>query len=266
MPNQTLLHTILAPGGLSTVFQPIYEIQAGQIEIFALEALTRGPKLSNLERAEVLFEYVRRKSAEPAVDRACIELALREAARIPLNVALSINVHVATLERDEAFDRFLAGCCEATGINPSRIVLEIVEQQRYWDATRFHRMVRKLRDDGVRIALDDVGRGNSNYRMMVEVRPDFVKVDRYFVEGCDVNAGALSAIESMVLLATRLGGRVIGEGIEATAELAAVTDLGIGLVQGFLLGRPRTACEFINDAQPGPRKFASEINHVTHVH
>jgi hypothetical protein len=56
--RRTLLHDILGPGGLSILFQPIFEIAGGQPMLFALEALARGPKGSNVEPANVLFEYV----------------------------------------------------------------------------------------------------------------------------------------------------------------------------------------------------------------
>jgi EAL domain-containing protein (putative c-di-GMP-specific phosphodiesterase class I) len=62
--RRTLLHDILSPGGLTILFQPIFEIAGGETVLFALEALARGPKDSNVEPANVLFEYVRRKGKE----------------------------------------------------------------------------------------------------------------------------------------------------------------------------------------------------------
>ncbi len=244
----TLIQQILGAGGLSVLFQPIYAVVDGTASVFALEALARGPKGSNVETADVLFEYVRRKGKEVEVDRACVAAILAAAATITLPVraeaaqpAISINVHAATLEQDDHFARFLIDACTQHGIAVTRLILEIVEQQQYWDDARFFGTMNTLRAAGVRIALDDIGLGYSNYRTLIEVRPDFYKIDRYFVTGSKDKDNARAAIESIVLLARRLGGRAIAEGIESAADLESVRDLGIDLVQGFHLAVPQPA-------------------------
>lgn len=247
MTPRTLLHEILAEGGLSVLFQPIFEIGGQSRAMFALEALSRGPKGSNAERADVLFEYVRRKAKEPEVDHACVSVALKAASEILGSHAISINVHSSTLERDDQFPEFLADTSGKYQIPMSNLILEIVEQQKYWDEQRFFRTVGRLRAAGVRIALDDIGLGYSNYRMMIEIRPDFYKIDRYFVAGSATKDNARAAMESIVLLARRLGGRVIAEGIECQDDLKTALDLGIDLGQGFYFARPATAAQLFND-------------------
>src|SRR5689334_337175 len=76
----TLLQQILGDGGISVLFQPIYAMANGTASVFALEALARGPKDSNVESANVLFEYVRRKGKEVEVDRVCVDAVLTAAA------------------------------------------------------------------------------------------------------------------------------------------------------------------------------------------
>jgi EAL domain-containing protein (putative c-di-GMP-specific phosphodiesterase class I) len=244
--KHTLLHDILAEGGLSVLFQPIFELnEANAPSLFAIEALSRGPKGSNAESALVLFEYVRRKGKEAEVDRACVREVLSAASKIPTEAAISINVHASTLETDADFVRFLFDTCAWNGIVLSRVILEIVEQQKYWDDKRFFRALDTLRADGIRIALDDIGLGYSNYRTLIEVRPDFFKIDRYFVSGCKDKDNSRAAIESIALLARRLGGRTIAEGIESADDLTTVHALGIDLVQGFHLAMPRPAEELV---------------------
>lgn len=244
----TLLEQILGNGGISVLFQPIYAMNNGSASVFALEALSRGPKGSNAETANVLFEYVRRKGKEVVVDRSCVAAVLAAAGTISIPMrgevaqpAISINVHAATLEQDDDFARFLVDTCAQYGINVNRLILEIVEQQQYWDDARFFRTMNTLRAAGVRIALDDIGLGYSNYRTLIEVRPDFYKIDRYFVTGSKEKDNARAAIESIVLLAHRLGGRAIAEGIESGDDLESVRGLGIDLVQGFHLAVPQPA-------------------------
>jgi len=238
MKRRTLLHDILGPGGLTILFQPIFEIVGKAPMLFALEALSRGPKDSNVESANVLFEYVRRKGREVEVDKACIARAIAAGAGVPGSPAISVNVHASTLERDPLFTEFLVETCSAHDMPVSRLILEIVEQQKFWDERAFFDALYELRAMGVRVALDDIGIGYSSHRMLVEVRPDLFKIDRYFITDCTSKPSSRAAIESIVLLASRLGGRVVAEGIETLADFDTVTSLGIDLVQGFYFARP----------------------------
>ncbi len=238
MKRRTLLHDILAPGGLSILFQPIFEIAGNQRMLFALEALARGPKDSNVESATVLFEYVRRKGKELEVDRACIARAVAAGSSVPGSPSISVNIHASTLERDPHFAAFLVETCNTHDMPVSRLILEIVEQQKFWDEESFFDALHELRSMGVRIALDDIGIGYSSHRMLIEVRPELFKIDRYFITDCTNKPSSRAAIESIVLLASRLGGRVVAEGIETLADLETVTALGIDLVQGYYFARP----------------------------
>jgi EAL domain-containing protein (putative c-di-GMP-specific phosphodiesterase class I) len=235
---------ILGPGGLSILFQPIFEIVNGDPVLFALEALARGPKGSNVECANVLFEYIRRKGRETEVDHVCIARAIAAAASVPGAPSISINIHASTLERDPHFAAFLSDVCSRNGMQVSRVILEIVEQQKFWDERAFFGALTELRARGVRIALDDIGIGYSSYQMLIEVRPDLFKIDRYFITGSAENEYSRAAIESIVLLAARLGGRVVAEGIEAFPDFKTVTSLGIDLVQGYYFARPSFPASF----------------------
>lgn len=245
MTSQTLLDRVLEPSGLSMMFQPIVRAEGGVVSLFALEALARGPAGTNVERADVLFEYVRRKGREIEVDRACVRTALQAAAPLTGDPTISINVHATTLERDDNFTSFLAQTCSSYGIAMERLILEIVEQQKFWDPRRFFFAVHKVRAHGVRIAMDDIGLGYSNFRMLIEVRPELFKIDRYFVSGCAEKPEGRAAIESIALLATRLGGLVIAEGIETSDDFETVESLGIDLMQGYFIARPRKPESFL---------------------
>lgn len=240
---QDLLSQILGHGGINVWYQPIFELDGqngGNPKLFAIEAFSRGPKGSNAERPDVLFEYVRRKAKEVEVDRACIKAILTALYAVGRCSRLSINVHALTLERDERFTDYIVEICNQFRVAPGRLILEVVEQQKYRDAPRFFRHLDKLRAAGVQIAVDDVGLGYSNYRALLEIRPDLYKIDRYFIDRCAERDHARAAIESMVLLAGKLGGRVIAEGVERADDLRTVASLGVNLVQGFHLAPPQS--------------------------
>ncbi len=235
----SLLDDILAPGRLSVVFQPIFETGVPQPRLFALECLVRGPHGTNAERPDVLFDYVRRRQAECAVDRACIATALAEASRLPGEPRLSVNVHALTLDRDAGFRDFLLAHAGRAGIDPRRLVVEIVEATPpRLGGPSFRRALAELREAGITIALDDVGLGQSNYKMILDVRPEIYKLDRYLVVNAWSDSHRLVILDSLARMVRRLEARAVAEGVETRDELVAVEAAGIDLVQGFLLARP----------------------------
>lgn len=243
--DRSLLDDILAPGGLTAVFQPIFEVSGPSRRLFGIEGLVRGPAGTNAESAEVLFEYVRRKREESLVDRACVRVLLEAARLLPASLSLSINVHAATLGRDPEFVVYLGDTARACSIDLSRLVLEIVEHTPCWEGKSFSDAIKCLRDVGAAVALDEVGMAQSNYKLILDCRPQYFKIDRYFVQGLHKDFYRAAVLESLAMLAQRFGGRVIAEGVETAADLEAVTSLGIDLIQGHLfcpaLSAPRLA-------------------------
>lgn len=236
MRERSLLDRILAPGELSVVFQPIFEIQASCRSIHAIECLIRGPRGTNLESADVLLEYVRRKREETLVDRVCVETALAAARALPDAPHLCLNVHASTLGRGTDFLIALDDAAGRNGIPLSRLTVEVVEHAPPWDTVGFINAVHGLREMGVGVALDDIGLGQSNFKMILDARPDYFKIDRYIVHGAHGDRYRQAILESIVQLACTFEGRVIAEGVELQEDLDTVLDLGIDLVQGFLLG------------------------------
>ncbi|MGH9944403.1 MAG: EAL domain-containing protein [Pyrinomonadaceae bacterium] len=246
MKHRSLLDRILEPGSLSVVFQPILEKGAGgSWGIYSLECLIRGPKGTNIEKADVLFEYVRRKREERLVDRACVAVAIRGASELPGNFNFSLNVHASTLGRDDGFTSFLGDIAESNGVQLSRLTVEIVEHTHFWDKISFNHSLEELRRMGVRVALDDVGTGESNFRMIIDCHPDMFKVDRYIVENCHADFYRLAVLDSIAYLARRFGAQVVVEGVSTEADLEAVQSLGINLIQGYLFCAALPAAELL---------------------
>jgi EAL domain-containing protein (putative c-di-GMP-specific phosphodiesterase class I) len=236
--ERCLLDRILERGSLSVHFQPILDMHTRRPQPHYLEALVRGPRGTTVEAPTILFEYARKKSKEAVVDRACVDVILDAAVRLPTYLTLGINVHASTLAMDEGFVSFLASALEARGFAARRLVVEIVEHAPPWDVVSFQAALRALREMGARIALDDVGLGHSNYMMILECRPDYLKVDRHFVDGCHADFHRRAVLASVVQLAGPFGARVVAEGVEAPADMVTLRQLGITLVQGFLFGLP----------------------------
>ncbi len=238
MATSTLLDTILTPGALVPVFQPIFRLTKPRRELHSLECLMRGPKGTSVERADVLFAYVRRKREEIPVDRACMRSALGAAAVLPFEPGISVNVHASTLGRDTGFVEYLKGLANESGISCRRLTIELIEHAPFWDVEGIWRAIDELRGCGMRLAVDDVGAGQSNYNMILDCRPDALKVDAYVVRGCHADQHRVAVLESITTLARKFGSQVIAEGIEEPADLEVLLGLGIDLIQGYMLGQP----------------------------
>jgi EAL domain-containing protein (putative c-di-GMP-specific phosphodiesterase class I) len=239
MSERSALDTILRPGGITTLLQPMVRRAAdGSIALHGLECLSRGPKGTNFEATPVLFDYVRLKGEETLVDRACISAAFQHAATLASDVNLAVNVHASTLGRDSAFLNFLRGSADKHRIAMSRLTIEIVEHAPMWDSSRLLSTLTALRETGAKIALDDVGLGQSNFKMLIDVAPDYLKLDRWFVDGCGSDPKRQAVIHAILDLAREFGAEVIAEGVEKVETADALQELGITLMQGFLFGAP----------------------------
>ena len=230
----TIRHLARLPRPLATLVQAIVDVSSGSARVFAVECLTRGPRGSRLEEALPLFDYIRRRGLEREMDRLCVSQSLQSASACDCRITL--NVHPTSLQ--DGFVPFLVEQSRRAGIDPSRVIVEIGEQSPAADANSFRRAIDGLRHHGVAIAIDDVGYGHSNLRAILESRPDYLKIDRYFVAGVDKDPAKVAAIRSIQSLAAFFDSRVIAEGVERPAELATLRRLGIDLFQGFLFSRP----------------------------
>lgn len=271
MTRALLLDRILEPGTISVVFQPIVQRRGTEWHLHAFEALVRGPRGTNMENPEVLFEYVRRKGAEVEMDRRCIDEALNSASAFGRHVRLTLNVHAATIESDSAFPVFLQRTLNSYQFDPALLTIEIVEHAPSRSTKRFAKALKAIRNLGASIALDDLGLGHSNFRMILECRPDYFKIDRFLVSGSSRDFYRRSVLRSIIDLATSFGAYAVAEGVDNPADLKALLGEGLTTIQGYLMARPATAShlggvEFVREAvrlfpdQPTEEPWKSQIN------
>jgi EAL domain-containing protein (putative c-di-GMP-specific phosphodiesterase class I) len=236
--KKSLLDTLMDPRQLSVRFQPIFHVKDGLTRIDSLEGLIRGPQGTHFERADLLFDYVRRKNAELAIDRTCIVAILDAVPDLPPHFRININVHAATLGQNSSFVDFFRHEVEKRSLALDRFTAEIVEHAPSYNVPRLMYTIKGLRDAGVRIALDDVGLGHSNYRMMVDCRPDYFKIDAYFVRGLILDPDRCAVVRSIFSLAKSMGGCVVAEGVESDEGLSTLARVGVELFQANLLCSP----------------------------
>ncbi|CCG03337.1 diguanylate cyclase domain-containing protein [Blastococcus saxobsidens] len=227
------LTAALLPGGVRSVFQPIVELDTG--DVVAYEALARGPE-GPLERPDLLFAAAREAGLLAELDGVCRIAAFTGAAThgLPAPLALFVNVEPEVLDT-APLDDLLAIADSAPG--GLRVVLEITERALATRPAELLRTVARVRELGWGIALDDVGADAMSLAFMPLLRPDVVKLDLRLVQ--ERPGPAIAQIMNAVnAYAQATGAAVLAEGIEDENHLAMARALGATLGQGWLFGRP----------------------------
>ena len=124
-----------------------------------------------------------------------------------------------------------------TGLDPARLVVEVVESHVIADRGHLVSVLEHFRSLGWRVALDEVGAGWSSLSLLAAVRPEVVKLDKGLVKGLP-DEGARTVVRAVVDLAHSLGAVVVAEGVETEQLAGQVAELGADLGQGWLFGRP----------------------------
>jgi len=237
MDEVDLLDEILEHRRLGAVFQPIVDFRTHSY--IAFEGLIRGPAGSPLFSPHQLFAAAERHGRRRQLERACRESIFRAFARLQLPGKLFINSSPDCLD-DEIFQHGdTLDLLQRIGISPSRVVIELTENQRINDYPDIHRALAHYRNLGYQIAIDDLGEGFANLRMWSEVQPDYVKIDRHFIDGIAEDKLKHHFVKAMQNLAESCSAKIVAEGIENEADCLAVHDLGIAFGQGFLIARPQ---------------------------
>jgi diguanylate cyclase (GGDEF)-like protein len=229
---------VLARGALQAHFQPIVDLKSGQVA--AHESLIRGPLDTPLRSPDALFRQARVEELTLALEKACLERGLRTWSRHAKDRRLFLNLSAHAVVRMVS-DMTEAGVFKTlrdAGIDPAALVIEITEHEHVSDLPRLIQVAGELRARGLRFALDDFGDGRSSLRLWAELRPEFVKIDKYFVHDLHNQAVKVQTLKGLTRFAETFGTLLVAEGIEEEAELMVVRDLGIALGQGYLLGRP----------------------------
>ncbi|UTW08583.1 bifunctional diguanylate cyclase/phosphodiesterase [Pseudomonas benzenivorans] len=228
---------ILAHGDLHSLFQPI--VCLSEQRIFGYEALIRGPSNSALHSPINLFAVARHGGRLSELERACRKSACEGFSALKLDGKLFLNVSPdSLLESGHQSGRTLQ-LLQSLGIPPSRVVIELTEQSPTEDFALLDNALHHYRAMGFSIALDDLGAGYSSLRLWSELRPDYVKIDRHFIEGIHQDSVKREFVGSILQMAKASRAEVIAEGIEQAEELAVLAEMGVNLVQGYLISRPQ---------------------------
>jgi PAS domain S-box-containing protein len=223
--DRTAIVGVIEAAAFTPFFQPIVDLWDGSV--VGHEALTR---FSDGRAPTVVFGAAARAGLGIELESACLRAAIDASQRLPASSYLSLNASPELV---------LSG-----GLGPiladvrRPIVLEITEHVEIDDYGGLRRELDRL-GSTVRLAVDDAGAGYASFRHILELAPDFVKIDLDLVRGVDAEPARQALIAGMGYFAVKRKLRLVAEGIETRKELDALQALAVPYGQGYLLGRPR---------------------------
>lgn len=228
---------MIAQRKIKTMYQPIVALP--QRQIMGFEALSRA-EAGDAERLGVhLFVAASRAELDGELDQACRTLSIHRRPQMDEKTKLFINCLPPTFfEPNRELDELIARW-RGDGLSPDQLVFEITEQITHEQAIRIMPTVRRLRDQGYLFALDDVGTGAANLRLLADLEPEFIKMDISLTMGIGTSQRKKNLAGYLLELANKSSARLIAEGIETEDDLDALVEMGVELGQGYLLGRPQ---------------------------
>jgi EAL domain-containing protein (putative c-di-GMP-specific phosphodiesterase class I) len=221
------LRSMVEPSDLSVVFQPIVSLPDG--ELFAYEALVRC-RVAEFRNPLALFERAVQIGCTGRLGRMIREIGVPLASGIPLFV----NIHPKELS-----EGWLVRPDDPIFTHDHDVYLEITEST---PLSHYDLCMNVLKEvctrGGVYLVIDDLGAGYSNLKRIADLEPKVVKIDRELIAGLDTSRRQRELVAAVVDLCTRLGAKVVAEGIETVRECWASVDAGVHYGQGYLFARP----------------------------
>lgn len=236
--RQKTILTLFRSGSLRIYYQPVVDLQSGQVS--GIEALARlaGSNNSILLPGDFLPQFGAADLVlltHQVMSQSIHDLHRLDKAGFRLNVG--INFEPTTLADTKAMTD-LRNQVETSGLDPRRIILELLERTDILSVSSSQRALRDLKECGARIALDDVGSAYSSLLRVKELPVDMIKLDRSFLIGLERQPKELRFLMNLVHLAQALGLGLVAEGIESAASGDALAALGVELAQGYSIARP----------------------------
>jgi diguanylate cyclase (GGDEF)-like protein len=253
---------IIVNGLIFTKFQPIVCLTTG--DVVAYEALSRGPEASMFENPVYLFEVAEKLEMLEDLDMLCREKAVMNAKKLGLNtkpVKLFINIDAACIAYTKHDKGKTKAFIEEFEFEMDNIVLEITERTFIKDSKIFYQALSHYQSQGFLIAIDDLGSGSAGLRLISEINPQKVKIDKFLVENIDKSFKKQAIVKMLVEMCHRvLNSKIVAEGIETFDEYTTIKMLGIDWGQGYLFGKPSSTLQSV------PAYIKNKIILHPHVH
>ncbi len=231
------LRNALANGSFEIYYQPLFDLKT--MKVTTCEALLRWqhPLRGMISPAEFI-PVAEEMGLIVEIGNWVLHQACRTCTTWPGDVRVAVNLSANQFRRGNVTGT-VREVLAASGLDPSRLEIEITETVLFQDTRATRLILRQLRELGVRISLDDFGTGYSSLSYLHGLPLNKVKIDRLFLEGLDTGSRALILLRGVARLSADLGLTVTIEGVETEEQLAIVAaEESINEVQGFLFSVP----------------------------
>jgi EAL domain-containing protein (putative c-di-GMP-specific phosphodiesterase class I) len=215
-------------GAMRIVFQPVVDLVSGRT--VAVEALARFD-CEPQGTPDLWFAEAAVAGRGVELEVMAIDNAVAMFDQLPPDAVLSLNASPMTVVSGA-----LEGALER--LPGPRVILELTEHDRVEDYDVVLASLEGLRQQGVRIAVDDAGAGYAGLQQILRLRPDIIKLDLDITRGIDRDPVRRALASSLLTFGHDTGALIAAEGIETYAELETMRDLGVRWGQGFFLARP----------------------------
>jgi diguanylate cyclase (GGDEF)-like protein len=173
-------------------------------------------------------------------------------------ISVSVNVSARSIVRPH-FAHEVIAALEQSGVAPDQLVVEVTETALLTDPRRARTVLAELSAAGVRISIDDFGRGQTSLGYLTDLPIDELKIDRSFVTDLSLNAADSAIVRSVIELGHNLSMRVVAEGVEDAGAVTVLRGLDCDLAQGFHLARPMALEALLERLESGPLVNSSVI-------
>lgn len=236
LKNQDII-SIIESGDLISFQQPIINLEKDD-EIFGFESLLRTHGHEQISPG-TLFSLAAKAGMLSLLDQRAREAAIMAKKRfLKPGVKSFINFLPSTIYNPDFCLRHTFSLVEKYEIDPADLVFEVVESEEIKDINHLKKVLNTYKKEGMKVALDDVGAGFSTLDVLKELQPDFLKIDRQYINYCDQDDRKMQFLTVVTQLANELGITVLAEGIERLEELEYCKSIGVKLAQGYLIGKP----------------------------
>jgi len=221
---------------LSAFFQPIFSTCKNNI--LGYEALIRGPSDSPLHSPQALFDNALDFSLLSELELVCRRISIARFVELKLKGKLFLNISPMLFLQEDHPEGKTLSYLQDHQLQPEQVVIELSEKYPIDTPDVLRTALLHYKNLGFQIAVDDLGSGYAGLKLWSELKPDFVKIDRYFINQCHQDPVKREFIKSILNLGQTINAKVIAEGIETEQEFEQLEALGLRLYQGYLFARP----------------------------
>ncbi len=238
--NEKALVKLIDEREIDVFFQPIIDVETNKI--LAIEVLSR-PRFAFFANSDMLFGENANYNKYYDLEMLCFKKAINKIKSITTKFMYSLNFSSDFVMYHLINNDTMKEIINRTSLLPSQFIIEITERKQIKDLYGFKEIIKKLKNFGFAVAIDDVGSGYSSLNLISEIKPDFIKYDINLIRDIYKIPIKQQLLRSISSFAKEQNLTLIAEGVENKDELDKVREIGVKYVQGYFIERPTDSLE-----------------------